>query len=110
LLVVEDEYFIAVVIQNHLEAAGAIVSAVGSLPAAIEMIKSKPIDAAIVDINLQGVKAYAVADLLTAKNIPFVISSAYDDCIFCSRYPQVPACQKPYPFETLKNLVLSVLR
>ncbi|MBV8103927.1 MAG: hypothetical protein JO223_04745 [Hyphomicrobiales bacterium] len=67
LLVVEDEYLIAVVIQNHLEAAGAIVSAVGSLGAAIEMIKSQAMDAAIVYINLRGVKAYPVADLLIAK-------------------------------------------
>jgi response regulator RpfG family c-di-GMP phosphodiesterase len=89
LLIVEDEWLIATSIGSFLESSGAqIVGMVGTSDAAIEMIKSQPkIDAAILDINLRGAKAYPVADLLLARNIPFVISSAYDDWLFCSQYP-----------------------
>jgi hypothetical protein len=100
LLIVEDEYFVATVIRNHLEAAGAtIVAMVATIDGAIQAIRtSSLIDAAIVDINLQGVKVYAVADMLPSEGIPFVISTAYDDWVFCSRYPEVPVATNHTPW------------
>ena len=60
ILVVEDEYLIAMSLQDGLESAGSIV--VGPVPSvekAIKKIESEPhIDAAVLDVNLGGVLAY----------------------------------------------------
>ncbi|HTZ68430.1 MAG TPA: response regulator [Roseiarcus sp.] len=113
ILVVEDEYLIAVTLSDQLEGVGSIViGPVPSVERAMKAIESDPdIDAAILDINLGGVMAYPIADALLARNIPFVFTSGYDDDILRSRYPQVRSCLKPYLFpEMEKALAKALLR
>jgi CheY-like chemotaxis protein len=78
ILVIEDEYLIATTLSDHLEGIGSVV--VGPVPSvemAIKAIESNPdIDVAVVDVNLGGVMAYPVADVLLARKIPFVLSTA----------------------------------
>jgi CheY-like chemotaxis protein len=59
ILVVEDEFLIAMNLSQDLEAAGSVVlGPVPSVDKAIKKIESEPkIDAAVVDINLGGVLA-----------------------------------------------------
>ncbi len=91
ILIVEDEYLIALSLGDALEAAGSVVlGPVPSVDKAIEIIESEPqIDAAVVDVNLGGALAYAVADTLLARNIPFIFTSGYEDKILRARYPQI---------------------
>jgi DNA-binding response OmpR family regulator len=78
ILVVEDEYLIAMSLQDALESAGSIVlGPAPSVDKAIKIIDSEPhIDAAVLDVNLGGVLAYPVADMLIARKIPFVFTRA----------------------------------
>ena len=98
ILVVEDEYLIAMSLADALENAGSVV--VGPAPSvdkAIQTINSEPrIDAAVVDVNLGGVLAYAVADLLIARKIPFVFTSGYEDNVLRDRYSQVKNYPRPF--------------
>ena len=59
ILVVEDEYLIAITLSDQLEGVGSIVTGpVLSVKQAMKTIESDPeIDAAILDINLGGVMA-----------------------------------------------------
>ncbi len=111
ILVVEDEYLIAVSLQDALENAGAVV--VGPAPSvdkAIKQIESDPhIDAAILDVNLGGMLAYPVADMLVAKNIPFVFTSGYEDNLLKSRYSQVKNCPKPYQFRAMEEALVEAM-
>ncbi len=81
ILVVEDEYLIAMNLQDGLENVGSVVlGPVPSVEKAIKKIESEPhIDAAVLDVNLGGALAYPVADLLAARKIPFVFTSGYED-------------------------------
>ena len=55
LLVVEDEFVIALDLQNLLEAAGhEVVGLAANIPDALSMIETTTIDGAILDINLRG--------------------------------------------------------
>ena len=76
-LVVEDEYVIAKSLSDNFRSAGSLLGGpVPSVEGAIEKIEAEPrLDAAVVDVNLGGVMAYDVADLLVARKIPFVFSS-----------------------------------
>jgi CheY-like chemotaxis protein len=98
ILVVEDEYLLAVMLQEWLEGQGCVV--VGPVPSvekALNLIESdRVINAAIVDVNLGGTFAYPVADGLLARKIPFVFTSGYEDDVLHTRYPKIRNCQKPY--------------
>jgi CheY-like chemotaxis protein len=111
ILVVEDEYLIAMSLQDALENAGSVV--VGPVPSvdkAIKTIELEPhIDAAVVDVNLGGVLAYAVADMLIARKIPFVFTSGYEDNVLRNRYPQVKNCAKPYLFRAMEEALIEAM-
>lgn len=79
ILVVEDEYFIADDLALELEGHGAVVvGPVPSLNAALELIETRQVDAAILDIELDAETAYPVADALDRREIPFVFVSGTD--------------------------------
>ena len=111
ILVVEDEYLIAMSLADALENAGSVV--VGPAPSvdkAIQTINSEShIDAAVVDVNLGGVLAYAVADLLIARKIPFVFTSGYEDNVLRERYSQVKNCPKPYLFRAMEEALVEAM-
>lgn len=109
LLVVEDEYFLADEMAGALAAAGAeIVSWVGDRSEAADMIDSgRPIDAAVLDINLHGEMAYPLADALRMRDIPFVFATGYDRAAILDAYQDVPRWEKPFDAD---GLVLSLSR
>jgi CheY-like chemotaxis protein len=111
ILVVEDEYLIAMNLQDGLESAGSVV--VGPVPSvekAISKIESEPhIDAAVLDVNLGGVLAYPVADLLVARKIPFIFTSGYEDNVLRSRYSNVKTCTKPYQFHAMEEALVEAM-
>jgi CheY-like chemotaxis protein len=111
ILVVEDEYLIAMSLQDALENAGSVV--VGPVPSvekAIKTIELDPhIDAAVVDVNLGGVLAYPVADMLIARKIPFVFTSGYEDNVLRNRYAQVKNCPKPYLFRAMEEALVEAI-
>jgi hypothetical protein len=81
-----------------------------SVERALKTIEGEPrIDAAVVDVNLCGVMAYPVADLLLARKIPFVFTSGYEDDILQKRYPQVKNCLKPYLFPKMEEALTSAI-
>lgn len=111
ILVVEDEYLIAMSLQDALEEAGSVV--VGPVPSvdkALKQIEAEPhIDAAVLDVNLGGVLAFAVADMLIAKNIPFVFTSGYEDNLLQNRYSKVKNCPKPYQFRAMEEALVEAM-
>jgi len=98
ILVVEDEFLLAMTLKEWLESAGyVVVGPVPSVEKALKLIDSESvINGAVVDVNLGGVLAYAVADTLLARNIPFIFTSGYEDDVLRTRYPQIKNCHKPY--------------
>ena len=111
ILIVEDEYLVAMSLAEALQDAGSIVlGPVPSVDKAITKIESEPhIDGAVVDVNLGGVLAYPVADLLIARKIPFVFTSGYEDNLLRDRYSQVKNCAKPYLFAAMKEALVEAM-
>jgi CheY-like chemotaxis protein len=111
ILVVEDEYLIAMNLQDGLESAGSVVlGPVPSVEKAIKKIESEArIDAAVLDVNLGGAFAYPVADMLVARKIPFVFTSGYEDNVLRSRYSGVKNCTKPYLFQAIEAALVEAM-
>lgn len=97
ILLVEDEFFIAEDMACQLEAGGAeVIGPVASVDAAIELIEqTERIDGAVVDVNLQGVMSWPVADALLRRGVPFVFATGYDRAAFPARYAEIAHCEKP---------------
>jgi CheY-like chemotaxis protein len=111
ILVVEDEYLIAMMLRDALEDVGSIVvGPVASVEMALKTIAADPnVDAAILDVNLGGVMAYPVAEALMTRNIPFVFTSGYEAATIRARYPMIRNCPKPYLFPNMEEALARVL-
>jgi CheY-like chemotaxis protein len=111
ILVVEDDYLIAMSLADALENAGSVVvGPVSSVDNAIKTIESEAhIDAAVLDVNLGGMLAYAVADMLIARKIPFVFTSGYEDNVLRNRYANVKNCPKPYLFPAMEEALAEAM-
>jgi CheY-like chemotaxis protein len=111
ILVVEDEYLIAISLQDALESVGSIVlGPAPSVDRAIKTIESEAhIHAAVLDVNLGGMLAYPVADMLIARKIPFVFTSGYEDEVIQKRYADVKNCRKPYLFPAMELALTEAL-
>lgn len=81
LLVVEDEPLLGMLLEDVLGDAGAaVLGPATTVERALELLKSADrVDAAIVDVNLAGVRSDAVASELVARGVPFVYATAYGD-------------------------------
>ncbi|MBA4010973.1 MAG: hypothetical protein C0481_03830 [Phenylobacterium sp.] len=97
-LVVEDDWLLASEIVRVLEAARCVViGPAPSVPLALAHVESgQAIDAALLDINLQGQLSYEVADLLLARGVRFAFVTGYPKTMLPRRFGEVPLYEKPF--------------
>lgn len=78
ILVVEDEWLIALDLSMLIEELGhVVVGPAQNVVGALELIEGCEIDAAFLDINLGSEKSFPVAKRLEDLNIPLAFVSAY---------------------------------
>jgi DNA-binding response OmpR family regulator len=76
ILIVEDEPFIALELQASIEdAGGEVLGPVGSVSAAMELLKTARVAAAILDVQLSDGDVTPVAEALLARGVPIVFQS-----------------------------------
>jgi DNA-binding NtrC family response regulator len=111
ILIVEDEAVISFALEMELEDNGAIpLGPMTTLRGALDMLDDAPIDAAILDIDLNGVDVYPLADLLIERGISFVFYTANGTHQkLRDVYPTVPVCVKPTNSDEVLNALAKVL-
>ena len=110
ILVVEDEWLIADGIAQDLEAAGyAIAGPVASVTRALQLIREEPVDAALLDVNLNGEKSFAVADELVTRGIPFAFSTGFSRTVIPPKHCDRPMLGKPVGPEQLLAAIAKLL-
>lgn len=109
ILLIEDEYMLADMVRECLEAAGAAVRGpIGQLADAVDFVSraEEPFDIAVLDVDLHGEKTYPVAELLEGYGIPFVFVTGYSDDVFDRRFRGHAKCEKPFrPGELIAALM-----
>lgn len=112
ILIVEDEYVIADLLASELAAAGAIVvGPVGTLPQALRIVEAEDdVDAAVLDVNLGGKKVFPVADILSARQIPFVFLTGYDPETIPGKFARIGICDKSDSAEEIMAALDRALR
>lgn len=78
ILIVEDEPFIALTLEDMLTDLGCIIAgSVSQVADALALIREGGIDAAVLDVNLGSQKIDPVADELADKSCPFIFTTGY---------------------------------
>ena len=113
-LVLDDEFLIALDIQQILERAGAAqVICVASATEALEMLQREPnFDIAVLDVKLSGAErnSLGVAEALAGNGTPFVfLTGMRVDDVHAKRFPQAPVIEKPYDAVALLDAVRRAL-
>jgi len=103
---VEDEVMIRMMVADMLEELGYSVAAeAGEISEAIKLAQSAQFDLAILDVNVNGKVISPVAELINARNIPFVFATGYGSSGLPEEYRDRPALQKPFQVETLGRMI-----
>lgn len=71
-LVADDEFLIAIVIEESLRDAGAEIISAATLAATIRATEEQNLSAAILDVRLGRQTTEEAAEILAAKGVPFV--------------------------------------
>jgi len=109
-LVVEDEYFVAILIEEILESAGCVVMGpIPRLPEALDAIDRESCDVAVLDVNLAGERINPVADALSERNVPFLFVTGYGTNSLPREYAQRPHICKPFRMAELLSALSSVV-
>ena len=96
-LVVEDEWLIALDLVEHLEEVGAIVvGPVSNVPEALETLRTldRPPDVASLDLKLAEGTSIRIAEELDKLGVPFIFATGTPDLI-PDPYRQRVTCRKP---------------
>jgi CheY-like chemotaxis protein len=97
ILVVEDQSLIAMEMQDCLENAGAVVvGPVGRIQQGLSSVEKEPLDAALLDIDLNGERCWPIADALVSRSIPFAFTTGFaTNIVMPDRFVKHPVITKP---------------
>lgn len=105
ILIVEDEILILMMIEDMLTDLGCESIAVASkVDQAITLVEGQVFDAAMLDINLNGIASYPIADALTARGVPYFFSTGNGVKDMKEGYRDQDVLKKPFTFDQLSNM------
>ena len=108
-LVVEDEYLVATLMEDMLESAGCVVAGpIPRLAQALDAASSEAYDVAVLDVNLAGERVYPVADILAQRNVPFVFVTGYG--VLPGEYANRPRLCKPFKMADLLDALSDIVK
>jgi DNA-binding response OmpR family regulator len=109
-LVVEDDYFIALELCGALREAGAeVIGPARDVQSGLAAIRSERIDCAVLDINLQGRMGFQIATDLRARGVPAIFSSGYDATTIPAELADMVRLEKPVDLKALCRAVESAV-
>lgn len=108
-LVVEDDYFIADEICTTLRNSGAeVLGPAPDLEQGLRVVKSQPIDCAVLDINLHGDLAFSLASELQRRGTPSIFATGYDSSVLPETFAGSVRLEKPVDLTALLHAVQDV--
>lgn len=101
ILLVEDEPLIAMMLEDFIDLLGKQVAGTAdNVAAALQLVATADIDAAILDVNLRGgEKSWPIADALAERGVPFLIATGGSDDAVHSAHKARPVLQKPFTMD-----------
>src|SRR3954449_5280792 len=102
ILIVEDEFLLALQLEEMLQSRGAtVLGPYRRLEDALKAAERDSFDFALLDINLSGTMVYPLADHLLARGNPFLFLTGYSLPNLPERFRGVTRLNKPWDPELL---------
>ena len=108
ILIVEDEWLLAMTLQDMLAELGHTVVAIASkLTEGLVMAEKGDFDFAILDVSLNGEMSHPIAEVLDCKGLPYVFATGYSAAGIRGAQSQLqgPTLLKPYGLEDLRRIL-----
>ena len=104
LLIVEDEFLLAMELADAVEEMGAEIAALtGRLSEAMEAADAL-IDGALIDVQLGNEKSFPLVEKLNAAGIPLILMTGYDVNVLPEAMRQHPRLTKPFSPAQLEKI------
>jgi PAS domain S-box-containing protein len=108
-LIVEDAVLLALELETGLSEAGAeVIGPAYELEEAMALL-DRPIDAAVLDANLNGQSVTPVAEALARRHVPFVFATGYGEAGGAPGGFDAPVIRKPYDVTQVAAAVADIL-
>ncbi|WP_439925512.1 response regulator [Nitrobacter sp. JJSN] len=108
---VEDEVMIRMMVADMLEELGySIAAEAGEIEQALTLARTANFDIAILDVNVNGKLISPVAEVIEARNRPFIFATGYGTQGLPPEYRNRPALQKPFQMEGLAAMIERTLK
>ena len=108
---VEDEAMIRMMVADMLEELGySIAAETGEIEQALKLARTTNFDIAILDVNVNGKLISPVAEVIEARNRPFIFATGYGTQGLPPEYRDRPALQKPFQMENLAIMIERTLK
>ncbi len=109
LLLVEDEFDLADLVEQALVDSGNRVTHACSVTEAMSLLRCGQFDGAILDVELRDGVVFPVADRLADLGIPYLFASAVYAQLVPKRHQRVPFIAKPFHVQALQQAVQTVI-
>jgi CheY-like chemotaxis protein len=110
ILIVEDEPLLRLNLEDMLTELGYVIAgSEGSVPKGLLLAQSEAIDVAVLDINVSGTRIDPVCHALKARNIPFVLTTGYDEDGLIDQGLASAMIEKPFTQEALQRALEAAL-
>jgi DNA-binding NarL/FixJ family response regulator len=107
--IVEDDELSALTIKDFVEGLGCqVIGHARTLDEALTATEHADIDIALLDVDLQGERSYAVAEGLAGRHVPFVFTTGTTETgpEWCKDRPRV---LKPFSGTSLERIMVASL-
>lgn len=109
-LIVEDEAPIALQVEDMLvESECEVVGPASRVTQALKLLDERPVDAAVLDLNIAGDMVYPVADALDKRGLPYLFATGYAASSLSEPYQARRVLQKPFSRRELLRAIQDVL-
>lgn len=109
-LIVEDEAFVVMLIEDMLAELGFEIAGIASrVAAALPLVATLDFDLAILDVNLNGEMSFPVADAIAGKGVPYLFATGYGRPAIAAEHAHRPVIKKPFSIQDLGSAIKAAL-
>ena len=97
LLVVEDQFFVAMEVNDLISSLGAeVIGPYALLNQALDAVQRQAVDGGVLDVKLDSEKSYPIADILMDSGRPILLVTGGDTEGMPEKYRVLPCLLKPF--------------
>lgn len=109
-LILEDEPILAFALEDMLIDLGfEPIHIATTIEEAFVRLSDTTPGAAVLDVNIRGVRSYGVAEALVVRRVPFVFATGYGDAEHPEAFKTVSTLTKPYTQEQLRIALFAAM-